>query len=517
MEAYPERIPDFNELSLGQPHQVARSVVNAKLIEMAQVELGLPTVERVLVPDEMVSWHIEYPGYNPPFIDLPRGATSFRKEGDAPDPVDPNQVLSLSSLETFLVDRDENGYPLNPMGRTGLRGRGMLDKWGPTAAADPILTRNNPDTGVMEVLLIQRGDTGEWALPGGKVEENEEAWRAAGRELIEEAGVQGVELDFSTARTVYEGYVDDSRNTDNAWLKTTALHLHLDERQAEVVTIDAGSDADAAQWVAVHDGLYPKLFASHGKYLRLAVGEVVVGYAHRMHVPNELKRWDVEWSDYNPPQFTSEWVRTTGIEHGVSDPESPTEVNFSTRPSFVEGGYDVDQHDHPRNPMGRQGIAGRGDLAKWGPNQAADPVVIAVDSETGDRKILLVRRKDTGQWALPGGMVDPGERVSKTARRELWEEANIDLGEMEGEVIYEGYVDDPRNTDNSWMETTARRFVINHTPDATGGDDAIDARWFNANSVEELQMHTRRIDQELGEEPQPLYASHSQIITVALR
>lgn len=151
----------------------------------------------------MVSWHTEYPGYNPPFVDLPRGNTSFRKEGDVPDPNDPNQVPSLGSLETLMVHRDEYGYPLNPMGRTGLRGRGMLDKWGPTPAADPILTRNNPDTGIVEVLLIQRGATGEWALPGGKVDESEEPWQAAGRKLIEEAGVQGVELDFSAARTVF--------------------------------------------------------------------------------------------------------------------------------------------------------------------------------------------------------------------------------------------------------------------------------------------------------------------------
>lgn len=147
----------------------------------------------------------------------------------------------------------------------------MLDKWGPTEAADPIVTRHNPTNGLLEVLLVQRKDTGEWALPGGKVDEGEEPRKAAARELREESQMCGAEEDFSTARIVYAGYVDDSRNTDHAWMETTALHIHLNERQARTVTIEAGSDADAAQWVSVEEGLYPKLFASHGQYLRLAV------------------------------------------------------------------------------------------------------------------------------------------------------------------------------------------------------------------------------------------------------
>lgn len=27
---------------------------------------------------------------------------------------------------------------------------------------------------------------------------------------------------------VYEGYADDPRNTDNAWIETTVLNIHLD-------------------------------------------------------------------------------------------------------------------------------------------------------------------------------------------------------------------------------------------------------------------------------------------------
>lgn len=32
-------------------------------------------------------------------------------------------------------------YPQNPCGRTGIIGRGLLGRWGPNHAADPIVTR----------------------------------------------------------------------------------------------------------------------------------------------------------------------------------------------------------------------------------------------------------------------------------------------------------------------------------------------------------------------------------------
>lgn len=37
-------------------------------------------------------------------------------------------------------------YPLNPYGRTGIIGRGLLGRWGPNHAADPIVTKWKRDT-----------------------------------------------------------------------------------------------------------------------------------------------------------------------------------------------------------------------------------------------------------------------------------------------------------------------------------------------------------------------------------
>lgn len=48
-----------------------------------------------------------------------------------------------------------------------------------------------------------------------------------------------------------------------------------------------------------------------------------------------------------------------------------------------------------------------------------------------DGQIVLVRRRDNGKWALPGGMVDWGEDISTTALRELKEETGLDMVKLD--------------------------------------------------------------------------------------
>lgn len=66
-------------------------------------------------------------------------------------------------------------------------------------------------------------------------------------------------------------------------------------------------------------------------------------------------------------------------------------------------------------------------------------------------QFVAVQRSDTGEWALPGGMVDAGEEVSATLKREFTEETldGVDNEQLKslwnkGNKLYEGYVDDPR-------------------------------------------------------------------------
>jgi ADP-ribose pyrophosphatase len=67
---------------------------------------------------------------------------------------------------------------------------------------------------------------------------------------------------FSTGEIVYQGYVDDWRNTDNAWMETVAYNFH-DETGDIVGTMkfNAGDDAVGVQWVEITPNI--KLYASH--------------------------------------------------------------------------------------------------------------------------------------------------------------------------------------------------------------------------------------------------------------
>ncbi|MBM4402637.1 MAG: NUDIX domain-containing protein [Candidatus Cloacimonetes bacterium] len=249
----------FETLEKSQPHQKARK------------EKPRIYPDRFPVPDDKVSWGADYPDYDPPsFVaELVLENDCIRKQGGWADPESIEATKEIRDIVSYegVIRYDKEGYPLNPRGRTGIRGRGLLGKHGPNFAADPIVTRVNVTTGQLEILLIQRSDTGEMAIPGGMVDYGEKVSSTLRREFKEEAGT---ELDFGDAELVYQGYVDDPRNTDNAWMETSVYHLHLEERGMDVFP-EAGSDAVSAQWVVANQENLRNLYASHSA----SIGETI--------------------------------------------------------------------------------------------------------------------------------------------------------------------------------------------------------------------------------------------------
>ncbi|MEM7552833.1 MAG: NUDIX hydrolase [Cyanobacteria bacterium P01_A01_bin.84] len=60
-------------------------------------------------------------------------------------------------------------------------------------------------------------------------------------------------------------------------------------------------------------------------------------------------------------------------------------------------------------------------------------------------QIVLIRRRDNGCWALPGGMVDWGEDIPSTVSRELEEETGLELVKLRRLVgVYSAPDRDPR-------------------------------------------------------------------------
>ncbi|CAF4043406.1 unnamed protein product [Rotaria magnacalcarata] len=166
--------------------------------------------------------------------------------------------------KTSSIYRLDNqlAVPLNPMGRTGLRGRGALIRWGPNKSIIAIVTRWKSHRGqfaivdgqrILEALVFKDKLTNDWKLPGGKILGVESPYGAVCRSFNKlafkdndsEHSLSLKESDMiehfesfarpSTAtlgstgfesHMIYRGYIDDMRNTDNAWTEAEIWNFH---------------------------------------------------------------------------------------------------------------------------------------------------------------------------------------------------------------------------------------------------------------------------------------------------
>nr|PZN17897.1 MAG: DNA mismatch repair protein MutT [Pseudomonadota bacterium] len=111
------------------------------------------------------------------------------------------------------------------------------------------------------------------------------------------------------------------------------------------------------------------------------------------------------------------------------------------------------------------------------------PVVgVAAAAHTDDDRWLLVRRADSGEWALPGGTLEWGETLERGVLRELAEEAGVDevaLGRLVGAysrpdrdprfhavtIVVEASIAPPRRPPSNPVEILeARLFARNELP-----------------------------------------------------
>lgn len=214
----------------------------------------------------------------------PQDYTAYDEDNppDWADPKDPRQSAGYPDFPSYegSISREHDGRPVNPLGPTGIRGRGELGKWGRNHAVDPIVTRTNAG-GYLELLVITRKN-GQPALPGGMMEKGETVTEALERELFEETSMR---VRFVSARAVYEGLVDDRRTTDNAWIETAAYHLHLTEGDHTVPdsSNDPDGESSSARWMVLTEESVAALYASHPDLVRraLALWERQTGFAVR--------------------------------------------------------------------------------------------------------------------------------------------------------------------------------------------------------------------------------------------
>ncbi|MGH9344528.1 MAG: NUDIX hydrolase [Terriglobia bacterium] len=103
--------------------------------------------------------------------------------------------------------------------------------------------------------------------------------------------------------------------------------------------------------------------------------------------------------------------------------------------------------------------------------------------------VLLIRRgkePHKGEWSLPGGMVELGEKVEAAARREIWEETGLRVRPLELLIVFERVVRKNKKVRFHYV-------VLDFDCQPEGGtlrpaSDAADARWVRRSDLANYRL-----------------------------
>jgi len=109
--------------------------------------------------------------------------------------------------------------------------------------------------------------------------------------------------------------------------------------------------------------------------------------------------------------------------------------------------------------------------------------------------ILLIQRNGypgKGLWAMPGGFVDPGEKLKNTVLRELREETRLKVPEkvLRGSIAHQDYFDDPNRSTRGRTITHAFLFQLDNAavlPKVKGNEETQNIKWVSLAEFETMQ------------------------------
>nr|XP_050041184.2 transient receptor potential cation channel subfamily M member-like 2 [Dermacentor andersoni] len=239
-------------------------------------------IQRFPVPDKFLPWEVMWLDYDPVTYTRPRsqfpGPLQIYVDEDILMLSTGEHVQSLPSLKwnclsmspagistdrrSWIVDTDgtnivyileSEGVPRNPAGRTGLKGKGALPRWGPNHYVLFIISRYQKSRSALlqgrglEIALMKIYRTDQFVLPGDFVpgeQKYEGVMRVCfkipdGMPMTTAEHVKGFfsarlsgNADMSDSSQVMEcsiarrGYMDDPMNTDNCWREVELWKIH---------------------------------------------------------------------------------------------------------------------------------------------------------------------------------------------------------------------------------------------------------------------------------------------------
>ena len=108
------------------------------------------------------------------------------------------------------------------------------------------------------------------------------------------------------------------------------------------------------------------------------------------------------------------------------------------------------------------------------------------------RRVLLVRRSDTGAWALTTGCLEPGEQPAAGAVREVREETGVEV--VVDRLLSVEALDlavAPNGDQVYWLAVGVRCRLLRGEA-AVGDDESVEVGWFDPARVPPLPAHQQR-------------------------
>uniref|UniRef100_A0A8C7UUR9 Nudix (nucleoside diphosphate linked moiety X)-type motif 9 n=1 Tax=Oncorhynchus mykiss TaxID=8022 RepID=A0A8C7UUR9_ONCMY len=200
-------------------------------------------------------------------------------------------------------------------------------------------------------------------------------------------------------------------------------------------------------------------------------------------VPDDKVDWKTDWPQYSPVSYTatSVLIKPVWADQDIGcERERGLQINFFILSLlYVSPPY------------------------RWKRESAGQQVSRPV-SKLPVLQFVSIIRRDCGEWAIPGGCAAPQRNATPHHDRSCWRMLQAaersprrlqTLSRLSHVLsVYNGYVDNPRNNDNSWMETGALNFhddtgnSVSELPMQVG-DDAGQVHWIDLDSVIAKERH----------------------------
>jgi ADP-ribose pyrophosphatase YjhB (NUDIX family) len=131
-------------------------------------------------------------------------------------------------------------------------------------------------------------------------------------------------------------------------------------------------------------------------------------------------------------------------------------------------------------------------------------VSVAAAVTNNDGRVLVIRRRDTGAWQLPGGILELGETIEQGVRREVHEETGVTVEPIRLTGVY-------KNMNRGVVALVFLARPIGGTPQPTDEADAVE--WWTADQVPDTmdEAFSIRILDALRENPAPAIRSHDGV------